>query len=246
MQTKTRSRCAAVATTVALLLSGCSGNPDGGEMAGQVKRVEGSEKAPQPPAQAIGSEQPSAGSDRNEATGAATNDQTARPGPLRQLAPSTAALLEAAFKGDMRTVQAALAGGVSADTVNDEGTTVLMMAAFNGHTEVVGTLLDHGATVGTEDGVGRTALLYASSGPYAETVALLLENGADVNLTDDGERWTALMFAGGEGLAGVIQTLLEHGADASLTDDDGETALTFAERNGHREAAALLRAAMQP
>jgi ankyrin repeat protein len=39
-----------------------------------------------------------------------------------------------------------------------------------------------------------------------------------------------------------VKTLLKHGADPSLKDVDGDTALVFAQRRGHTEAARLLTA----
>ncbi len=120
-----------------------------------------------------------------------------------------------------------------------------MLASFQGNTDAVRVLLQHGAGVGHRDLSGRTALMYASSGPYAETVELLLEKGAEVNRVDEVEHWTALMFAGGEGLTEVIRTLLRHGADPNLKDTDGDTALTFAQRNRHEAAAVLLKGAMR-
>ena len=120
-----------------------------------------------------------------------------------------------------------------------------MLAAFNGHTDVARLLIGRGAFVNHRDLTGRTPVMYASSGPYAETEKFLLENGAAVNVTDTGEGFSAIMFAGGEGHTEVIETLLAHGADANKKDVDGDTALTFAQRNGHREAAMLLEAAMK-
>jgi len=159
--------------------------------------------------------------------------------------PSAEAFLRAAIGGDVAALEAAIAAGADLHSRTAEGATALMLASFQGHTDSVHTLLEHGAEVGDKDRSGRTALMYASSGPYSETVGLLLKAGAEVNRTDDVERWSALMFAGGEGLTEVIRMLLSHGADANLKDVDGETALTFAQRNGHEESELLLKAAME-
>ncbi len=94
--------------------------------------------------------------------------------------------------------------------------------------------------VDDRDGSGRTALMYAASGPHRESAELLLEWQADPDLADQEERFTALMFAAAEGQAGVVQTLLRHGADPGLTDVDGDTALDFAARSGHREVVRML------
>jgi len=159
-------------------------------------------------------------------------------------APTAEEFLRAAIAGDLVALDAAIAAGADLRARTAEGATALMLASFEGHTDAARTLLDNGADMDDEDHSGRTALMYASSGPFSETVGLLLEKGAKVNHIDEVEHWTALMFAGGEGLAEVIRVLLSHGADANLKDVDGETALTFAQRNGHEESALLLTAAM--
>ena len=116
-----------------------------------------------------------------------------------------------------------------------------MLASFNGHTETVRLLLKQGAKVGVQDQSGRTALMYAASGSNPETVRLLLEKGTDVNQRDTEEGFTALIFAAAEGQSDVIQVLLNHGAESKGTDLDGDTALDSAVKNGHREAAKILK-----
>jgi predicted LPLAT superfamily acyltransferase len=152
--------------------------------------------------------------------------------------------IKSAIHGELEGVEGALDDGAEVDAVTYEGSTALMMASFHGHTEVVRTILDHGASIDKQDPNGRTALIYASSGPHAETVSLLIEKGADVNHAGHAEGWSALMYAGYSGHTEVIRILLDSGADADMEDNDGETALTFAQRNDHAEAAELLRAAM--
>ncbi|MGB3863606.1 MAG: ankyrin repeat domain-containing protein [Candidatus Aminicenantaceae bacterium] len=65
------------------------------------------------------------------------------------------------------------------------------------------------------------------------------------NLVDTVEQWTALMFAAGEGQLEVVQILLKHGADPSLKDVDGDTALVFAQRNGHAQVTGLLESGLR-
>ena len=160
--------------------------------------------------------------------------------PLKPPNPSEQALRNAALDGQSETVRSSLDKGASTDAPDPDGRTALMMAAFNGHTDTVRLLIDHEAKVNALDGVGRTALMYAAAGPFAQTVQLLIDRGADLYIRDKEEGFTALMFAAAEGQADVIEVLLAHGADLKVTDQDGDTALDFAEKNGHREAFKLL------
>jgi ankyrin repeat protein len=157
-----------------------------------------------------------------------------------QLTAAEQALLEAAFVGDLESVQRTISDGAAVNAADGEGRTPLMYAAFNGHTAVAEFLVRSGADVDAKEGSGRTALMFASSGPYVETVELLLERGADVNARGTREGFTALMTASAEGLENVVQLLLDRGADRTIEDQDGDTALSFARQNGHDAVVALL------
>jgi len=161
--------------------------------------------------------------------------------PLKLPNPAEQALRTAALDGQIERVRSSLDQNVKLDAKDADGRTALMMAAFNGHTDTAKLLLDREARVNIVDGVGRTALMYAAAGPYAKTVKLLIDRGADLNLRDTEEGFTALMFAAAEGQAEVIQVLLAKSADTQITDKDGDTALDFAEKNGHEEAAKILK-----
>jgi ankyrin repeat protein len=153
----------------------------------------------------------------------------------------SAALRDAAARGNIQGVLEVLGKGADVNTSDELGRTALMLAGFDGHTEIVRLLLRKGAQVDLRDSSGRTALMYSSSGPFPETIKLLLDWKADPNLIDNVEQWTALMFAAGEGQLEVVKILLEHGADPSLKDVDGDTALNFAQRNGHARVVSLLK-----
>ena len=157
-----------------------------------------------------------------------------------QLTPEEQTLMEAAYVGELDTVRRLVADGTSVDAIDAERRTPLMFASFNGHFPVVEFLLDAGAAIDAKDGNGRTALMYASSGPFAETVELLLQQGAGVNVQGTLEGFTPLMTAAAEGLLDIVRLLLVHGADRNLEDQDGDTALSFAKRNGHTEVVELL------
>jgi ankyrin repeat protein len=150
-------------------------------------------------------------------------------------------LRRAALDGQIERVRASLDQGAAPDAIDPDGRTALMMAAYNGHTETVKMLLDCGARVDATDRVGRTALMYAASGPFAATVQLLITREAEPNIRDTEEGFTALMFAAAEGQVEVIKILLSHGADVTIKDNDGDRALDFAVKNGHKIAAGLLK-----
>lgn len=150
-------------------------------------------------------------------------------------------LRDASLNGRMALVQEAIEQEVDLNEPDSYGRTALMLAAYNGHTEIVGLLIEEGAEVNKQNTEGRTALMFAASGPFPETVTLLLNQGAKVNVTDNVEQWTALMFASAEGNNDVVKILLENGADINLKDKDGETALDFAQNNGHTEVAKLIK-----
>jgi ankyrin repeat protein len=161
--------------------------------------------------------------------------------PLKPPSSSEQALRKAAFEGQSEKVRSILDKGAKPDARDPDDRTALMMASFNGHKETVRLLLDRGAIIDTRDAMGRTALMYAAAGPYSQTVQLLLERGADLNIRGKEEGWTVLMFAAAEGQFDVIRVLLAHGADIKITDKDGDTALDFAVKNGHQEAAKILK-----
>lgn len=149
-------------------------------------------------------------------------------------------LMEAAYLGQLDEVKRLVSEGTTIGFADPENRTPLMVASFNGHTPVLRFLLEKGAKLDARDSSGRTALMYASSGPFEEAVTFLLEQGAEVNAQGTLEGFTALMTAASEGLVEIVRLLLVNGADPSLVDKDGDTAMSFAQQNGHAEVVALL------
>ena len=154
--------------------------------------------------------------------------------------PEELALFEAAYAGKLVDVERLVAAGTSVDAVDAESRTPMMFAAFNGHRQVVSFLLTRGANVDSKDISGRTGLMYASSGPYIETVEVLLDAGAEVNIQGSLEGFTPLMTAAAEGQVEIVRLLLERGADPTLKDVDGDTALSFAQQEGHTAVVEIL------
>lgn len=126
--------------------------------------------------------------------------------------------------------------------------TPLIVAARNGLVSVVEGLLAHGADVNLESpGDGNPLIIAAASGN--ERIAMLLvAAGADVNaFVEDDE--TPLINAARNGQLGMVKYLLGQGADVNfsvianeLLAPERRSALSEAEKHGHRDVANFLRA----
>lgn len=147
---------------------------------------------------------------------------------------------DAALNGNLAKAKKLAADGIEVDAPDDQGRTALQLASFDGHTETVAWLIQRKAEINHLDQAGRTALMYASTGPNLDTVAGLLAAGAEVNLADKVESFTALMFAAAEGQLEVVERLLLSNADPTMKDADGESAMDFANANGHSRVVELL------
>lgn len=148
---------------------------------------------------------------------------------------------EAAFKGLAQQVSALLDKGVSPDLLDEEGRTALMYASFNGHITAMEKLIAKNADINLQDKLGRTALMMAASGPFPSAVELLLNNKADPDITDKTDHFSAIMYAAAEGQTDVVRVLLKFKANPNLIDKDGDTALSFATKNGHEDVVILLK-----
>ncbi|KAL2813360.1 ankyrin repeat-containing domain protein [Aspergillus granulosus] len=139
----------------------------------------------------------------------------------------TNALMVAARKGFLETVNLLVAEGACMDDVSTLATypksSALEAAAAKSHLETVKLLLDLGADVNYEnEGEYGTALIAAilSDKPYTDVVAVLLDAGANVNATVD-----AAPSAGGCALGAAIfrndydlcVDLIDRGADVNET-----------------------------
>lgn len=100
-------------------------------------------------------------------------------------------LMEWAGQGEVRCVEALLAGGANAKFVSECGTTPLHCAARRGCEEVVALLLRAGAEVHRRDRAGLTPLHLAASCGRSPAIKLLLDAGADPLVVDDHGRTPA-------------------------------------------------------
>lgn len=163
------------------------------------------------------------------------------------------ALMIAAKYCNVNIVQLLLDRGADLERRDNGGETALMFAAkkgspfpmregLPGYTEILKTLLKQGAEVNARDKDGKSALYYAATYGHADHVKLLLDNGADVNVVGLKVPWTPLIAASYYGHTEIVRLLLEVGADTTVRDRDRQTALSYAQQQGHKEIVGLLSA----
>jgi ankyrin repeat protein len=143
-------------------------------------------------------------------------------------------LFDAARKGDVAAVKAALEKGVPVDAKWRYDQTALFIAAGRGHTDVVKLLLERGAKADARDSFyGMTAVVAAAEKGNAELVTLLLDKGAP-------GADSILLGAAGRGRTELVRALAKRpGWDPKLLTQ----ALSSAEAGKHAEAASVLREA---
>jgi N-acyl-D-amino-acid deacylase len=182
----------------------------------------------------------SAGADPNEAA-------TTEPGPVAFVSGGgETPLIESAKDLTGRSAKLLLDAGANPNGQDKMGNSALHVAAFNGNSEVVRLLLARHASVNTANKMGSTPTVNASIRGDANIVRMLIDAGADVNAADSSES-TALMWAAYKesGDPAVVDMLLRAGAKAEAKNKlfGGETAMTWALRNGETPIVARLRKA---
>ncbi|UOE94876.1 ankyrin repeat domain-containing protein [Alkalihalobacillus sp. LMS39] len=126
-------------------------------------------------------------------------------------------------------------------------TNFIHTAAYYGDLELVKQMVESGGDIESKDPDGYTVLFKAIQTNKTKMVDYLLEYGADPHylVYDQTERsmsysYTPLMMASVYGNLAVIESLLYRGVDVNAQNIFGETALMFAVRNNHIEAASTL------
>jgi cytochrome c len=127
---------------------------------------------------------------------------------LGPLPAKAAAIHDAAKKGDMAGIAAALDGGADVNQI-DGLVTPLYVAAINSNPEAVKLLITHGADVNLPTKFGEPLHAAAQRGCLA-CVKLLVEAGADVNALAP-ERKPAVHLAKKFGYSDVVDYLFKHG-----------------------------------
>jgi ankyrin repeat protein len=172
---------------------------------------------------------------------------TTEPGPVAFVSGGgETPLIESAKDLTGRSAKMLLDAGANPNTQDKTGNTALHLAALNGNVEVVHLLVAHHAAVNTANKMGSTPIMNAAIRSDARVVRMLIDAGADVNAAD-GTGSTALMWAAYKesGDPAIVDMLLRAGANPRAKNKlfDGETAITWALRNGETPIVARLRKA---
>lgn len=92
-------------------------------------------------------------------------------------------LFMAAKNGNAAIIGLLLNAGVNVNAADTNGTTALMYAAISGNADAARTLLDHGANADARDVTnGQTAMMFAASLGRAAVIKVMAARGADPNV----------------------------------------------------------------
>ena len=160
--------------------------------------------------------------------------------PCKSITP----LHEAAYTGQINTVQMLLVHGASVKARNSFGRTPLHDAALCtqklhiNQKELLKLLVEHGADVNAPDERGATPLSYLFKEQDFSAIKYLLEAGADPNITINSI--TPLHYAAHIGFSHLARLLINHGANINAKNCFGRTPLHDAILNRHKRIAKLL------
>jgi ankyrin repeat protein len=158
-----------------------------------------------------------------------------------------AALILAASRNDVETVDLLLGAGADPKAANEYGATALYAAAAeDANPAITKKLLAAGADPNAAILSGETPLMQAARIGNVETVRALLGAGADPNVQEKNGSQNALMWAAAERHPAVTKALVEHKADVNAHTKNGATALMFAARGDAESARILLDGGARP
>ena len=146
-----------------------------------------------------------------------------------------AAIHDAAKKGDIAAITAALETGSKVDELDTQGkATALYYSVTAGHLEATRFLISRGADVNHTSNWGAPILNAAFKG-YSDVLELLLSNGADPNSSFRTE--TALHLAAEKGCLECVKSLVKAGADVNALNKYREPPIHYALRKEHSAVA---------
>jgi ankyrin repeat protein len=159
------------------------------------------------------------------------------------------ALLLASSGDHVEAARVLVALGADPDAVDDQQDTPWLVTGVTGSVPMLETLLPARPDLAAVNRFGGVAVIPASERGHVDYVRRVVRTGIDVDHVNR-LGWTALLEAvvlgdGGPRHQEVVRILLDAGADPTIGDRDGVTALEHAERLGHDEIAATLRAAVR-
>jgi cytochrome c len=151
-------------------------------------------------------------------------------------AAQAAAIHDAAKKGDIAGLTAALDAGADVNASN-ELATPLYYAVDGAHLEAAKLLIERGANVNLVAKWGPPLMAAAESGK-PEFIRLLLDSGADAAAVFKGQ--TALHIVAGKGCLDCVVALVEKGADVYALTSFRQPPIHFAKSKGHEAVAEYL------
>ncbi|HEX5472427.1 MAG TPA: ankyrin repeat domain-containing protein, partial [Lacipirellulaceae bacterium] len=92
-------------------------------------------------------------------------------------------LIDAAYRGDLKSVKDLLAKGAPVDFHDGSSGTPLMYAV--GHMDMIKALVEAGANINERSRLGRTPLMWAANDGHIDVIRYLLKKGANPALLDD-------------------------------------------------------------
>jgi cytochrome c len=160
---------------------------------------------------------------------------------LVPLTAQAAAIHDAAKKGDVPGIAAALDAGANIDEP-DGFATPLYYAVTRQHLDAAKLLIDRGADANVGSKIGGPPLMAAVGKRNFELIKLLLEHGADPNLTLSDK--TPLHEAARLGCLDCVKALVEAGADVNVRTADliARTPIHFARFHDHSQISDYLMA----
>ena len=116
-------------------------------------------------------------------------------------------LIEAAYQGDVSTVQRMLSQGTNVHARDGWNSTALMYASSWGHLEIVKELLKAGAPINERARGNNTPLMFAAEAGHLAIVEYFIDQGADTRLVNDDGKSAAELAADGGFIA--VESLIQ-------------------------------------
>ncbi|MGE3318213.1 MAG: ankyrin repeat domain-containing protein [Candidatus Berkiella sp.] len=154
--------------------------------------------------------------------------------------PANNALFVATVTHDIDGMKAALASGISANSINSFIMTPMHFAALNGFSDEITLLKENGGSIIRTDGDGVQAIHFAAMTHQTSALTTLLDLGAAINAVDKQGNTPLHYAAQFTDEPAFIQKLLDAGASIDTKNIAGETPLHLAAADGNLETVKFL------